>query len=343
MYMKMAKKVLAIVMAVAVFASFSVMGMTVSAEQKDTVEGIRWFPANMDRDNGFDDMWEVECGDNTYQRFNEAESNADAAEPYLSTEYAADGSLTLARTGADGNSNYWPRIRTLYLENSPAIDLSTANTLYYDFEANSGWMIDLIFSGMELKLGQAICAAEGTATLGSTDEDGVAGTYKGSINLNDVIEQVAANSSDPHSTEMQALKNMKKAFVPQAVIFVVGDTSATLTINSLYISSEDDVNGDNCDLMDMGLVYGDEYYDVAADTGDDTSADAEPSDDDADATTTVAATTTTTKAAATSASTFPVWAIVVIAIVVVVVVVVVVVIVVSKKKNGDDATPPAKK
>ncbi len=128
-----------------------------------------------------------------YQRFNEWEYNPDALDPYLSTKYDRNGALTIKRTGADGEDFYWPRIRTLYLENMPAINLQTANTLYYDFTSSESWMISFIFDdGPELKLGKAICAAAGTAHLNNTDEDGVSGTYKGSINLSNVIAAAIA-------------------------------------------------------------------------------------------------------------------------------------------------------
>ncbi|MGN0172703.1 MAG: hypothetical protein ACI39E_07955 [Acutalibacteraceae bacterium] len=341
--MKMAKKVLSVILCLAMLAGFSMMGMAVSADEaKESVEGIRWFPADMERNNGFDDMWEVEAGDNMYQRFNEAESNPDALDAYLSTEYDANGALTLKRTGADGGDMYWPRIRTLYLENMPAIDLSTANTLYYDFTASENWMIDLQFGdGLELKLGKAICAAAGTATLGNTDEDGVAGTYKGSLNLVDTIAAIAADSADPHSTQMSALQKMNKTFVPQVAIFVVGTTEASVTMNSLFISSAEDTNGEKCDLMDMGLVYGDDYYELGAADGDaDADADADAdvdADADADADTDATKATTTTKANASAGGMDMTTIIIIVVVAVVVIAAIVVVVVVMSKKKKDGA------
>ncbi|MBQ9414404.1 MAG: hypothetical protein IJU16_04685 [Clostridia bacterium] len=339
--MKMAKKVLAVVMAIAMLAAFSSVSMVVSAEDaKDSVEGIRWFPADMTRNGGYDDMWEVEVaadGGLVCQRFNEADQNPDAQDALLDTTYDENGALTISRNANGDQDPYWPRIRTLYLENMPAIDLSTANTLYFDFTATESWMIALDFNGsLELKLAKAICEAAGTANLGSTDEDGVAGTYKGSINLNDVINGIATSAADPHKTEMSALQSMKKIFVPMAQIFVVGSRSASMTINSLYISSADDPTGEKCDLMDMGLVYGDDFYDTDdAPATDDASADdkdEEPADDKDDA---AENTTTTTKAAANNTGGgVNIWVIVGIVAAVVVVAVVVVIVVTKGKKKG---------
>ncbi len=344
--MKMAKKALSVIMCLALLAGCSMIGMSVSADEaKESVDGIRWFPADMSRNNGFDDMWEVEAGDNMYQRFNEAESNPDALDPYLSTEYDENGALTLKRTDADGKDMYWPRIRTLYLESMPAIDLQTANTLYYDFTASESWMIDLMFGdGLELKLGKAICAAAGTATLGNTDEDGVAGTYKGSININDTIAAIASDSADPHATQMSALQKMNKTFVPQMILFVVGTKDASLTVNSLYISSAEDTNGEKCDLMDMGLIYGDEYYEgaVAEDSDDPEDNQGEETDqkDDTAADTTDKI-TTTTKAGGTAAGGMDTTTIIIIVVAVVVVAAIVVIVVVMSKKKKD-GNPPAK-
>ncbi len=59
--MKLTKRILAVIMCLALLAGCSMIGMSVSADEaKESVDGIRWFPADMSRNNGFDDIWEVE-------------------------------------------------------------------------------------------------------------------------------------------------------------------------------------------------------------------------------------------------------------------------------------------
>ncbi len=353
--MKTFKRVFAILMSAVLLVAFSAAGLTVSAAEDPTesVDGIRWFPANMERNNGFDDIWEVETADQNggvpFQRFNEADSNPDALETELSTEYDENGALTITRTGKNpdqaNNDLYWPRIRTIGVETSPSIDLTKANTLYYDFTATENWNIDLMFmGGMELKLAKAITEANG-GSVENTDGDGPAGTYQGSINLIDTMTAIA-DATDPHSTEASSILNMAStAMVPQIIFFVVGSVGASCTINSLYIAPEGTDDPTSVPLMDMGLVYGDSVYESEPDDGGDAgdAGDSGDSDDGGADTATEpgdnsGSATTTTKAPASSEGGMSTWMIVAIvaAVVVVAVIIICVAVVQKKKKKGTE-------
>ncbi|MBQ9414405.1 MAG: hypothetical protein IJU16_04690 [Clostridia bacterium] len=255
--MRILKSTFALMLAAALLMSLLVSALPVAAEA-DLETGARWFPARMEINGGYDDMWEVVCGESMFQRFNEAETNEDAADAWLDTTYDANGALTITRNGKDEKEGvFWPKVRTLYLESMPSIDFEKTNLLYYDFTATENWAIDLIFNGsLELRLTKAICEAAGTATLASTADDGVAGTYRGSIDLNEAIAAIAADSADPFCTQAQALQSMKKLFLPQMNLFVVGNVGASMTVNKLYIASEADPEGEQCAYVALDLIYG---------------------------------------------------------------------------------------
>ncbi len=341
--MKMFKKVFAVVLCLAMVLSFS--ALTVSADDaKTVVDGIRWFPADADRQN--DDIWEAECvqQDCLCQGFlmTEAETGYNN---FLDTEYGEDGSLTITRNGNDGNEVYWPRIRTVMLDNYPELDWSVADTLYFDITASEGtkWNVYVSVNGVTIKLGRAMAEACGVAVegdFGNSEDDASSGSYVGTLNLTEALETIA-NDGSANAPNALAIQKMKTTFVPQVQIFCVGGVGASVTINKLYMTTADDVNGDKCDHLDMGLVYGDEIYDILDEevnepVVDEPDVDTDPSEDETEETdpTTKAteATTTTTAAAEEEEGGLPIGLI--IGIVAAVVVVAVVVIVVVKKKNA---------
>ena len=259
------KKWLAVLLSMALLMSAVSVGTFVGAHEARTeVEGARWFPCQPGREN--DLLWEVECDIEgcLCQPFN-AKPEETGCMSYLNTTYGKDGSLTLTRTGADGNDFYWPRVRTLLLEVYPKMDMTTANTLYFDLEAvNCQWNIMLGIEGMGVvKLPKYIVEACGGPSLPNTDTDGPAGYYKGSINLMEVFADILANESGTESWIGAQIATAvgPNTQVPQIQIFYVGDTNGSLTINELFISTPDDVNGANCEYMDMGAIVGDEWYD----------------------------------------------------------------------------------
>ena len=303
--MKLFKKVFAIVMCVAVLASVASMGASVSADEaKTVVEAVRWFPADADRQN--DEIWEVECLKEGCgcQRFTDVPEETGNTN-FLDTEYTAEGGLKITRNGADATEGdfYWPRIRTLWLETYPELDIKTANTLYFDIVAeNASWNFYMTFNGMNVKLGRYMAESTGVTvdgTLGS-DDDAPAGTYTGSINLIDALTAIS-NSGDANATAATSVLNMKKTFVPQVQIFCVGNTGASVTINKLYLTTADDAEGAKTEHVDMGMIMGDIVYedvdtdepatddgdtDADADTDADTDADADADKDDEATTTT---------------------------------------------------------
>lgn len=345
--MKMFKKVFAVVLCLAMVMGFS--ALTVSADEaKTVVEGARWFPADADRIN--DDIWEAECvqQDCLCQGFLMTEEET-GYNNFLDTTYGDDGSLTITRNGNDGNDVYWPRIRTVMLDNYPEMDWTVANTLYYDITATEGtkWNVYLSVNGVILKLGRAMaeaCGATVEGDFGNSEDDASAGSYVGSINIQEALETIA-NDGSANAPNALAIQKMKTTFVPQVQIFCVGGVGASVTINKLYMTSADDVNGEKCDHIDMGLIYGDEIYELleeeeTTDPSEDEE-DVEPTEDEETEVTEPSEeeeteVTTTTTAAAEEESEeeggLPIGLI--IGIVAAAVVVAVVVIVIIKKKNA---------
>ncbi len=270
--MKLFQKVMAVVLTVAVIASFASVSMISASAEEAVLSGIRWFPVPENRQN--DDAWEVECWAEgcLCQRYTEtAETNGYSN--FLDTEYTANGGLTISRNETeiivneqDYTANYWPRIRTISLETSPEFDMKTADTFYFDFVAHEGtsWNVLLSINGIGIKLSKVISDAAGVTGVANSDADGAAGTYKGSFNLQAAIEEISKESGTASGTNAVALKNMKKTFVPQLAIFCVGPTTASITINEMFISSASDATGANCSFVDMGLLtgYGDEWYEL---------------------------------------------------------------------------------
>ncbi len=260
------KKILVALLCVATLMSVACAHTVVSAADIKEPAGIRWFPVPENRRN--DDVWEVECEKLgcLCQGFDESVEDTGKAN-FLDTVYGKDGSLTITRNGNDKtNGIYWPRIRTISLETAPAFDLKTADTFYFDFTAHKGttWNIMLSVNGMNVKFSKIISDAAGVTGVANSDADGGAGTYKGSFNIQDALNELAAESGTESSINAQALKTMKKTFVPQLAVFCVGEVGASITLNELYISTDDDPAGDNCTFVDMGLLtgLGDDYYDI---------------------------------------------------------------------------------
>lgn len=335
--MKMFKKVFAVIMCVAMIASC--MTMAASADEaKTVVDGIRWFPCEAGREN--DDIWEVECVKEGCgcQRFTDVAEETGNSN-FLDTVYGENGSLTITRNGNDATEgNYWPRIRTLMLEAYPELDLTVANTLYFDFVVAEGtqWNLMLGINGMAVKLSKAISEACGMTGVETSDHDGPSGTFKGSINLQDALTALSSESTES-GTYAKAIQNMSKTFVPQLQIFCVGPVGASITINELFISTAEDTTGANCDYLDMGLVYGDEIYTIDDTEGGETEGDVEGEGDAAvdtegDAAEDDTAATTTTKAADKEEGGANVGLIIGIIVAVVVIGAVVVVVVMKKKK-----------
>ncbi len=268
--MKMFKKVLSVVLCVALFATLAVSGMAVSAEEITKVDGIRWFPVPAERQN--DDAWEVECVKDgcLCQRFTETAEDTGNSN-FLDTVWGANGELTITRNGNDAtDGNYWPRIRTISLETSPELDLTVANTLYFNFDVAEGtqWNLMLSVNGINVKLSKAISDAAGqTGTVANSDADGVSGHFEGKVDLQAAFEEISKEVGTESAVNAMAIMNMGKTFVPQIGVFCVGAVGANLTLNELFISTPDDTTGANCRLVDMGLLtgLGDEYYDIPAD------------------------------------------------------------------------------
>ncbi len=361
--MKMFKKVLAIV--ACLMLVMSCCAMTASADEaKTVVDGVRWFPCDAGREN--DPIWEAECFKENClcQGFDKTPEETGYSN-FVDTVYGEDGSLTITRNGNDGDEFYWPRIRTVMLDNYPEMDWTVANTLHYDITASEGtkWNVYVAVNGVTIKLGREMALATGATVEGdfnNSDDDAPSGTFTGSLNIQEALDTIAGTSGDPNAASAMAIRNMGTTFIPQVQIFCIGGNGASVTVNKLLMSTADDVDGANCDFLTMGLIYGDEYYELmndqdttAPDNGDaeggdvegDTAGDAEgneteattkptekeeaASDDDA-ATEGEDATEGDTAEDEEKGSVLPI----IIIIVVVVVVAVVVVIVIMKKKNA---------
>ncbi|MBQ3094029.1 MAG: hypothetical protein IJC52_02555 [Clostridia bacterium] len=276
----MFKKVFAVVLCLVMLMSTATISASVSADEaKTVVEGIRWFPCEPGREN--DIIWEAECLKEGCgcQGFLENETTT-GNKNFVDTVYGEDGSLTITRNGNDGEEFYWPRIRTLMLDAYPELDLQTANTLYFDFEATANWNILIGINGMSLKLSKVISDAAGVSGVANSDADGAPGTYKGSVNLQDAIVEIAAESGTESSAFAGAIQNMKTTYVPQISIFCVGAVGASVTMKSLFISTPDDTEGAKADYLDMGLIMGDDYYDLQDEPAADEPAVDEPAADE---------------------------------------------------------------
>jgi len=295
--MKFLKTAVALLLSVAVLVSAGAMTASAEIREDGSVEAVRWFPVPENRQN--DEAWEVECiADGCLcQRFtDEAETGN---RNYLDTEYTAEGGLTISRNDAtiimgdvDYTERFWPRIRTISLETSPELDLKVADTMYFDVEVPEGsqWNISIAVNGIVISLARFMAKECGIALPEGPDAG--PGHYKGSLNIQSVIEMIAADSSNLDHTNAIAFKNMKKTFVPQLQIYCVGPQTASLTINELFISTADDTTGEKCTFVDMGLLsgFGEEYYELDAEEEpeDDPAEDPteQPEDDPDEATTT---------------------------------------------------------
>ncbi len=266
---------------IACFALIACAALPVCAEEDlgmiESVEGLRWFPVPEQRQN--DDAWEAECVANgcLCQRFTETAEDTGNTN-FLDTAYTAEGGLTLTRNNAkvilgdvDYTERYWPRVRTLSMETAPAFDLRTANTVYFDIEVQEGteWNLSLSINGMNFGIGKFMAAAGGADIDPMVKEiaDAPAGRFKGSVNVTEILDKLAADPNQYDSVNAQALINMKKTFVPQVQIYCVGGIGASLTVHELYMSTPEDTAGENCTFVDMGLLtgIGEEYYDILSD------------------------------------------------------------------------------
>lgn len=321
----MFKKILCSLLCVCLLASCGTVAV-MADEAKTVVDGARWFPVEAGREN--DILWEAEAGPDLFQPFYE---NADTtgATNYLDIAYGEDGSLTLTRNGVDDKGGwYWPSVRTLYLESYPEMDINVANTLYFNLEASHEWNIYVCINGMNIKMGKSIAAACGINSVATTDNDAPAGTFQGSLNLIDALNDIVSTEPDSGVGQFaKAILGMKKTFVPQIMLYVVGPEQATLTMKEFYISTAEDTTGANCEFVDMGMIMGDDYYEIQDEPADEPADEPtdEPAEDDTN-------TTTTTKAAAKEEGVSGVGLI--IGIVAAVVVACVVVVVVLKKKKA---------
>lgn len=323
--MKMFKKVFSVVLCMMMLAGLMSVSMSASAETEvpgaalsdgpESVEAVRWFPAHPDRHNDY--LWEVEFdkeGCMCQSFLWDPELN------YLDITYNEDGSVTFTRND-NGDDFYWPRIRTFASEDYPLFDMATANTLYFDFVVADGTYCNIQIQQIDMfvKLSAAIAKACGVSGVADSNGDLPAGHYKGSINLLDALSDVAAESGTDSSVWGKFYAdaiNDGTSIVPSFSIYVVGNkNTASVTMNSLYISTADDANGDKCVYADAAMVYDKEIAaemnaDQAAgntDEGGDEPAD-EPADepvdepvDEPDEEPTTAATTVTTTAAADDA------------------------------------------
>ncbi len=348
--MKQIRKLFAVVLCLVVLACAA---LPVCAQEDfsmiESVEGLRWFPVPENRQN--DDAWEAECvADGCLcQRFTETAEETGNTN-FLDTAYTAEGGLTLTRNnstvllgGVDYTERYWPRIRTLSMETAPAFDLRTANTVYFDIEVQEGteWNFSMSINGMNFSFGKFMAAAGGADIDPMNKEitDAPAGHFKGSVNVTEIIDKLAADPNQYDSVNAQALKNMKKTFVPQLQIYCVGGIGASLTIHELYMSTPEDTAGEKCTFVDMGLLtgIGDEYYDILSgvDIKDDNTGNTESVGTVEDEIDVIDPTTTTTQKQVdqngeSAPAVLPI--VLIVAAVVIVVIAVIVVIVVVKKK-----------
>lgn len=261
--MKSVRTIAAVVAAWLLLCTAMAVGTPVAQVDASAVGGIRWFPCDPGRQN--DPIWEVECVSEgcLCQGFTESPYETGNTN-YLDTDYNPSGALTITRNGADGiDGMYWPRIRTLWLEDVPEWDLKTNNTLYFDIDADAEWNVYITFNGsLNIKIGRAMAAACGVTVsdgLGS-DGDAPSGHYVGSLNLLDAMRAMADNPGDPCAVVANSVLNMKRYFVPQIQIFCVGQVGDSVTINKLFMTTPDDANGANTEHVDLGMIFGDEIY-----------------------------------------------------------------------------------
>ena len=255
------KKVLSMVCVLALLLCTVPVGTAWAHGPRTEVEAVRWFPADANR--LYDDIWEVECVKEgcLCQRFTDIPEETGNTN-FLDTVYNENGGLTITRNGADGGDFYWPRIRTLWLENYPALDIKTANTLFFDIEArDANWNVYMTFNGMNIKLGRAMAESTGVNVAGTmgSDDDAPAGRYIGSINLIDALTAIS-ESNDANWVAATSVLNMRKTFVPQIQIFCIGGVGASVTVNKLYLTTADDVNGAKTEHVDIGMIMGDIFY-----------------------------------------------------------------------------------
>ena len=345
--MKTIQTVLALLLCFAVLgcAALPVCAEEAPAETTGSVlTGLRWFPVPENRQN--DEAWEAECvADGCLcQRFTETAEDTGNTN-FLDTEYTDKGGLKLTRNdstimmdGQDYTERFWPRVRTISLETSPEFDMKTANTVYYDVEVQEGteWNISMAINGMVFSLGKFMAAAGGSDIDPMVKEitDAPAGHFKGSVNVNEILDKLAADPNQYDSVNAQALKNMKKTFVPQLQIYCVGGIGSSLTVHELYMSTPEDKTGEKCTFVDMGLLsgLGEEYYEVVQDDEPETDPSAEDETDPTEEDDATDPTTTTKKQDKTDKNSTSALPIILIVAAVVVVVAVVVIIVIKKKK-----------
>ena len=245
--------------------STRVVAAEASTEETDQKEGVRWFPVPKERQN--DDAWEVECEKQVClcQHFTDTPEITGYSN-YLDTVWGEHGELTVTRNGSDGVSGtYWPRVRTVMLSSAPEMDLSVADTLYFNFDVDEGttWNMMLSFNGFHIKLSKVIADATGKAgTVAHSDLDGGSGHFEGSINLKEVLEELENENGTESSINAAVIRQMDTTYVPQLTVYCVGGVGASLTINELFISTSDDVSGDQTRFVDMGLLTGkgEAYY-----------------------------------------------------------------------------------
>lgn len=280
--MKMFKKVLAVAFCLMMLAGLMSVGMIASAVEDeaeaatteettgaveeievpgavlsdgpDSVEAVRWFPAHPSRYNDY--LWEVEFEKDGCQ----CQSFLwDPEIAYLDITYNEDNSVTFKRN-ANGDDFYWPRIRTFTSEDYPLIDMTKANTLYFDFVVEDGYCnVQIQQIDMFVKLSASIAKACGVSGVADSNGDLPAGHYKGSINLLDALDDLAAESGTDSQVWAKFYKEAIEngtAFVPSLSIYVVGNKeTASVTMNSLYISTPEDTNGDLCTYADAAMAF----------------------------------------------------------------------------------------
>lgn len=243
------------------------------------IEGIRWFPVLQEKQ--FDAAWEVECiRDGCVCRpFYRSAEDMDYP-GFLDIAYTAEGGLTITRNGNDlldggdygaENTLYWPRIRTAFSDTFPEIDLRTANTLYFDFTAAQGtsWNILLDINGYGIRLSKVIAEAVGVSGVETSDSDAPSGTYKGSINLQQAIDELCKEEATLSALSARSLKEAEHTVLPRVEIFCVGPVGASITIHELFLSTAQDTVGAKCAFADMGLLSGkgESYYQTTDDGG----------------------------------------------------------------------------
>ncbi len=222
----------------------------VDVEIPDTLNAVQWFPCREGYEQ--DDLWEVqsfhdEDGTTLAQRFTETAEDTGYTN-YLDTTRHTDGSLTVIRNGADGETGvYTPYVRTLLFENVPYWNMDRGNTLHFDFEATAGWSISLSFAlEHTIVLDEAIAQACGAEL---SDGVGAAGRYKGSLNLSETLCAMAAQNEA--ASAVLAMENIP---VPQLTIHCIGDVGSALTMRKWLISTPDDSEGEYCFFVCMTLM-----------------------------------------------------------------------------------------